>query len=365
MMTSSKEKISLFQTCFILIASAGIFDHVMVIPILLQTAGRDAWVSVLLTFFPFVAWIFLLVYLIRKTRQQHLSAWVQQHVGTGAARIFSLSAAFYLFSVAAVTLRDTTVWTNATYLPKTPNLLLVGLFASVCFYTAYSGIKTIAIVNGVLLPFVILFGLFVAISNIPHKDYTLLFPVLESGFDPLWRGMLFTAAALSELILVLFLQHRVQSAVTARGLILTCAVFVNLILSPLTAAIAEFGVSEAATFRFAAFEEWQLVTFGHFLEHVDFLSIYQWMVGSFIRISLHLFLIPEVFQLPAGKKRTVLLLAVSAAMVAVTQIPVSDMKFFQFLRHVVLPVSLAFALVLSLFLTIMTILVPTGKVMKR
>ncbi len=364
-MTSNKDKISLFQACFILVASAGIFDHVMVIPILLQTAGRDAWVSVLSTFFPFVVWIFLLVFIIRKTNQQRLSTWLKQHAGTGIARIFSLLAALLLFSLGAITLRDTTVWTNVTYLPQTPNLLLVFLLASICYYTAYSGIRTIAIVNGVLLPLVLVFGAFVAISNLPHKDYTLLFPVLEYGFDPLLRGMLYTAAGFSELLLLLFLQHRIRSTVTARALILTCAAYVNLILSPLTGAIAIFGASEAAALRFTAFEEWRMVTFGHYLEHVDFLSVYQWLVGSFIRISFLLFLIPEVFLLPAGKKRTVLLLTVSAAMVAVTQIPVSDMTFFQFLKHIFLPVSLALAIVLTLFLTIVTIFVPSGKGMKQ
>ncbi|GAX90342.1 GerAB/ArcD/ProY family transporter [Effusibacillus lacus] len=364
-MTRNEDKISLLQTCFILVSSAGIFDHVMIIPILLQEAGRDAWVSVLSTFFPFVAWIYLLVYIIRKTGKQQLSVWLQQHAGTGIARIFSFLAALQLFSMAAVTLRDTTVWTNVTYLPKTPNLLLVFLFASVCFYAAYSGIQTIAIVNGVLLSFVILFGLFVAISNIPNKDYTLLFPVLAHGLDPLLRGMQITAVAFSELILVLFIQHRIRSTVTARALILTCAVYANLILSPLTGAIAEFGTSEAASLRFTAFEEWRLVTFGHYLEHVDFLSVYQWLVGSFIRISFILFLLPEVFQLPAGKKRTVLLLTVSAVMVAVTQIPVSDMQFVRFLKNIFLPVSLALTIVLLLFLTIVTIVMPYRKVMKR
>jgi spore germination protein KB len=265
----------------------------------------------------------------------------------------------------AITLRDTTVWTNVTYLPKTPNLLLVFLLASVCVYMAYSGIKTIAIVNGVLLPFVIVFGSFVAISNIQHKDYTLLFPVLEYGSDPLLRGMLITAAAFSELVLVLFMQHRIRSTVTAGALILTCAVYVNLILSPLTGAIAIFGATEAAALRFTAFEEWRMVTFGHYLEHVDFLSVYQWLVGSFIRISLILFLIPEVFQLPTGKKRTILLLTVAAAMVAVTQIPVSDNQFFLFLKHILLPVTLTTAVVLSLFLTIVTTFVPSRKGIKR
>jgi hypothetical protein len=286
MMTSNKDKISLFQACFILVASAGIFDHVMVIPILLQEAGRDAWVSVLSTFFPFVAWIFLLVYIIRKTGQQRLSTWLQQHAGTGVSRIFSFLAALQLFSMAAVTLRDTTVWTNVTYLPKTPNLLLI-------------------------------------------------------------------------------IQHRIRSTVTAGAMILTCVVYANLILSPLTGAIAEFGASEAAALRFTAFEEWRLVTFGHYLEHVDFLSVYQWLVGSIIRISFLLFLIPEVFQLPAGKMRTILLLTVSAAIVAVTQIPISDMKFVQFLKNIFLPVSLALAIVLLVFLTSVTIFVPSRKVMKR
>lgn len=55
-----------------------------------------------------------------------------------------------------------------------------------------------------------------------------------------------------------------------RSLLWVGIVLVGLTLGPLMGAIAIFGPFEAARMRFPAYEEWRLVTFGHFLEHIDF-----------------------------------------------------------------------------------------------
>jgi hypothetical protein len=134
------------------------------------------------------------------------------------------------------------------------------------------------------------------------------------------------------LFLVLLFQHRIHKKARLWPLVVTALIMVNLTVSPLTGAIAEFGPVEAARQRFPAYEEWRLITFGHYLEHVDFLSIYQWLVGGFVRVTLAVLLIPEIFHLPNGKLRTGLLIAVYVLLVAATQIPLSDMVMMKILR---------------------------------
>ncbi len=122
-----------------------------------------------------------------------------------------------------------------------------------------------AIVNGVLLPFVVLLGFFVMTSNFPHKDYSLLFPVFSNGNTPIFSGMLYAGSGLIEIILLFFMQHRIKGKVRFFPLLITVLILFELILSPVTGAIAEFGPYESARMRFTAFEQWRLVTFGHFL----------------------------------------------------------------------------------------------------
>ncbi|MFR9721672.1 hypothetical protein ACL00X_20305, partial [Aeromonas diversa] len=77
--------------------------------------------------------------------------------------------------------------------------------------------------------------------------------------------------------------------------------FLILTLGPTIGAIAEFGPFVAAKQRYPAFEEWRLVSIGRYIEHLDFLSVYQWFVGAFIRLSLLCFLTPDVLQISNKK----------------------------------------------------------------
>lgn len=65
----------------------------------------------------------------------------------------------------------------------------------------------------------------------------------------------------------------------------------------------EFGPAEAATQRYPAYEEWRLATIGRFIEHLDFLSIYQWLTGAFVRIGFILFIVIELLGLAKQKKK--------------------------------------------------------------
>jgi len=349
---NNNESIGIVSASMILITAVGILDHVIIIPILVRQAGRDAWLGVLLAGALMLLWLPLVAYIVKKSDRQHLFDWVKSKAGAWLAWIVIGSIVFQLFMMCAAALRDLTHWTNITYLPKTPNAILVAAFAGVCFYLAHSGIRTIAVVNGLLLPIVIILGFFVTASNFPHKDYTLLFPIMEHGVWPVLKGMFYTWTGLVELLYFVFFQHRIRSAIKFWPVALTGLILIDLALSPLTGAIAIFGPVEASRMRFPAFEQWRMVTFGHFFEHVDFLSVYQWLVGGFIRISFGMCLIAELLKLERGKKRTFWLLLIYFLIVLATQIPVNDMKFVAWLANFYLPFKLIFAFSLSLVLGI-------------
>ncbi|MBL4953063.1 endospore germination permease [Neobacillus sp. YIM B02564] len=345
------ETISILQASMIIITAIGILDHVIVIPILLQTAGRDSWISVLFSGILLLAWIPLIFFIMKGSGQQHLFLWLKQLLGPIFAYLIILIILMEMFLMCATTIRDVTYWTNITYLPNTPNLVLVFCFSLVSFYIVHSGLRSIAIVNGILLPLVIVFGFIVMASNFPHKDYSMLFPLFEHGSESVLKGMMYAGSGFVGIFYFVFMQHRIQSKIRFFPLLITGMMLVELTLGPLTGAIAIFGPYEAARMRFPAFEQWRLVTFKHFIEHVDFLSIYQWIVGSFIRVSFGMFLIPELLNIPKSKKRTGYLIVLFVLLIAISQVPISDKTFMILLSKVYLPYILLLILLLSALLT--------------
>lgn len=338
---SGNELIGISGAFSIIILAVGLMNHVMVIPPLLQEAKRDAWVSVLAAILPYLAWSTLLYYIMRKTNQQPLFPWLTQHYGRvicGAYRIFFI---VYLFFIIVMTLKETTMWAHSSYLPRTPQWALsISLVLLSCFAAKY-GVQTIAIASGILLPFVIIFGDFVMSANLPQKKYSLLTPVFENGIGPVIHGSLYIGGGLVELIIILLFQHQIKSKVRLWSLYVLACFLVLLIFGPVTGAIAEFGPFEAAEIRYPAYEEWRLVTIGKYIRHVDFLSIYQWLSGAFARIAISMFLLIEMMTITKYKKYSaVWLLLLSIVIVALVELPISDMQYSAFLKGLYLPGSL-------------------------
>ncbi|TMW70892.1 GerAB/ArcD/ProY family transporter [Alteribacter natronophilus] len=333
------ETISIFHASLLLITSVGVLNHVVILPALLNAGKRDAWMSILLCLPLLFVWFALLIVISRRTGQKNLVAWLEEKTNRFTASLFAFVIILYLVAASAVSLKDMVTWTSITYLPATPELFISLSFLILCFLTALTNLRAIAITNLILLPTIVFFGFFVAIANIPKKDYTAMMPMFEHGYGPVMNGMLFAGAGLVEITLILFVQHRVSSKIKYWHVAIIGTILAGLMFGPLTGAIATFGIDMAMSSRFPAFNQWSLVTLGRFVEHVDFLSIFQWLSGSFIRISLALFIILDILDLPKGKKRAIPLLFICVLILAGLQVPLSDEQFMNIMSSIYLPVS--------------------------
>ncbi|MCR2804470.1 GerAB/ArcD/ProY family transporter [Paenibacillus soyae] len=357
-MSTTATGIRTFPMYCIIMLALGLMNHVIVIPPLLQSAKRDAWISVIAVLIPYLIWIVILRYIMKQTDQKPILEWVrQQRFGraiSGGLRVILIG---YLFMIGVVTVKETINWTHGSYLPRTPDLILSITLMLLCFCAAWAGMRAIAIVSGILLPFVILFGDFVMSANLPRKSYILLTPMLEHGLKPVLEGCLYVGGGLAELFVLLLVQHHLKSKMRLWSLSLLGIFLVILIIGPVMGAIAEFGPYEAADLRYPAYEEWRLVRLGRYIQHVDFLSIYQWLSGAFARISISLLLMTELAAGgPNGKQGTIWLISFSMLFVILVALPVSDIQFFSFLKLVYLPASLYTATGMLVVLFVMALI---------
>lgn len=357
--------LGIFPIYCIVMLGIGLMNHVMVLPMLLQTAKRSAWISVLLSIIPYLIWIAALHLIMRRMQQRALMVWLRDRYGSTVCWILKVVFLFYLLFISAMTLKDTVTWTHATYLPRTPELVLCLALMLLCFSASRLGIRAIAIVSGILLPFVVLFGDFVMSANIPRKNYKLLSPLFEDGLLPVLGGLVYVGGGLAELVVLLLLQHQIHKKVRYWSVALLGVFLVILILGPTTGAIGEFGPVIAASLRYPAFEEWRLVRLGRYITHVDFLSIYQWLSGAFIRIAVSLYLIVELITdgRPTHDKRSLIALScVSVALIVLARLPVSDIQYLSILKNVYLPMSLCLGIGLVCVLLLLLFIPARSKV---
>ncbi|MBS4214843.1 endospore germination permease [Neobacillus rhizophilus] len=346
------------QLIFVLILFIGISNHVLIIPHLLTTGKRDAWICVL------VAYVFLLIwgmvlFLIMKNNQQRLSLydWVKARTRSEISYIFNSSLVVYVFAISAISFYDLIQSVHIYFLPQTPSFVVMLPFLLISVWSAYSGLKSIVYVSAVLLPIVWLLGIFVACFTIPAKEYSYLFPVLIHGYQPIVKGSIIVLGGSADLLVLLLLQHHLKQSFTLGNLFFLITILAGLILGPTMGSLSSFGPAVAADMRFPAFEQWRLITLGEYISHVDFLAVFQLLSGEIIRISLGLYLLANMVkaETPAPKKKYVFVL-ISLLLGILTVIPISDMWVQTMIGKFFYPGALIFSVFISLILLIISYL---------
>lgn len=344
--------ISILHVVFLAMTVIGLKNHVTIMPPLLEVAERDSWLSVIFTSLIMFPWLFLLVYIHRKSKQEPLKDWLKQKIGKVGSNIVIYTIVIFLIVIAAFTMIETLQWINTTFLPKTPKLILLAIYVTLCILLVMTSLQTIVIVNVFVLLAVVVFGFFVAFTNLQVKDHELLRPFLEHGFQPILSGLIYPASGFSELIIFLLIQHQIKDRLRWHHFAIMLLILAGLTLGPLIGAITEFGPAEAAKQRYPAYEEWGLVTIGRYVEHLDFLSIYQWLTGTFIRVGFILYVVTDLLGMVGDHQRILKMIALPFFFICLPLILLNEHIFLELKGNYILTATFIFFFLLSIFLMI-------------
>ncbi|MBB3109824.1 spore germination protein (amino acid permease) [Paenibacillus phyllosphaerae] len=301
--------------------SVGLSNHVILLPVILDEAGRDAWLSSPLSFVIIMPWLLFIIHgTMKRTKYSRLTDLISSKLSKPVAWILLLPMLLLLLMLSFQTFTETVDWTSTTYLPATPPLVLQLCLIGLVAYGAWSGLQALVLISCLLLPSVVVLGDFVMTANMPDKDYSYLLPILENGPGGLIRATLFSVGSLLELSLLLLIQHHLRGELKRRYMLLLLFFVALLTLGPAIGAVTEFGPIEAAKLRYPAFAQWRLVTIGKYIEHLDFFAIFQWLSGAFIRISLPLFIVLDLLPVRRKSRRAVLLASLCLIYVVVLQV---------------------------------------------
>lgn len=323
---------------------------------LLHLGKRDSWFGAAISLIPLLIWICLLYIVIKRTKQQNMTEWIKQKFGKVVVFPFKLGLIAICFGHSIITIKEMVTWTHVTYLPRTPPFMITILFMIFCFFAARSGLRAIAITSGILMPAVALLGFFVMGANFRYKDYSLLTPLFTHGYGPTLTSIMLTCGASFELLVIVFLQHHVDTRIRLSALFILAVCVIGLTIGPLTGSIAIFGPFEAADLRYPAFEQWRMVTLGKYISHLDFLSIFQWISGACVRTSILMFLSVDVMSIKKKRTRTLILVGISLLFLAASLYPVTDNQMVQWIENRYYPVMFGIGLSLLLVLLVMSIL---------
>lgn len=344
--------ISILHVVFLSMTVIGLKNHVTIIPPILHVVGRDGWASVIMATVIIFFWLFLLVYIQKKMNHEPIRDWLDGKIGKIGSTIVIYIIVIFLLILAAFTMVETLQWVNTTFLPETPVVILLLIYTILCILLVTTSLQTMVILNVFVLFGVVVFGFFVAFTNIQVKEYELLRPFFEHGFQPVLKGMVYPASGFIELIMLLFLQHQFKDRLRWYHFGIILVILMGLTLGPLMGAIAEFGPTEASKQRYPAYEEWGLVSIGRYIEHLDFFSIYQWLTGTFIRVSFILYIIADLLKMTGDPKQIWRMIAPPFFLLCLPLIILNENIFLKVKGNYILTITFIFFFLLSIFFVI-------------
>ncbi|MHB1682896.1 MAG: GerAB/ArcD/ProY family transporter [Bacilli bacterium] len=269
--------------------SLPIVGHFLLVANVLRIAGRDAWISVLISIpvgFLFAA---VLLALRRRWKGTPLIDGIYHLAGPVGGTLISALLALYFFSIGVITLRGLEQFIVSVFMPETPYLVIGISFILLVAWAMYRDIEAVARTAIVLVLFIIITGTTVGFSLLPEKHYVRIFPLLENGWSPVLAGALLFSSIWSELISVLVFRSKPYSLKReAQGwtalLLFNGILFILSVLS----AVTMFDMPLATHFAWPAQAEVRLIKFGMF-DRNDIYGLFTMTAGSLIRITLFLF----------------------------------------------------------------------------
>lgn len=350
-------KFSRTQIFLVLLLAIGISNHVLLIPHLLQAAGRDAWICILIGYVLLLIWGTVLYFILNKNRHgTSFYSWVKKRAGRPVAGFVVFIMIMY-FALAGISIfYDLIQSVNIYFLPLTPTWMIVVPFLSLCIWAAYRNLKTIVYMSVFLLPIVWILGHFVAIATMREKDYHYIFPILTNGLDPVLSGTVVVLGASVDLLVLILLQKHTKEQFSYGNIVILITLLMGLSLGPTIGSIAAFGPEVAAQMRFPAFEQWRLVVLGEHFSHVDFLAVFQLLSGVTIRIALFSFLLYDTLDFKSIHFKKLILSIYTLVLGVVALLPISDIWVETVIRMYLYPVAFIIGFSLSFLLLLISYL---------
>lgn len=276
-----------WETLFLLVMTLPIMGHVVILPLMLDVAGRDAWISILLSL-PVAFMFAIAIYRLRlKYPKQNISDMLHNLLRKPFGTLIMMVFIIYFLFLTVFSFALLVDFVYIAFLPETPRLAILVWFLIFFVYAAIKGIKRIALTASILTIISMATGHTVTLLDTKMKDWSQLQPIFEFGWSPILWGSLLLVSIWIELLLLLCVP--IQNIREKRMFLLwSIGILLNalMIFSTTIGSITIFGLGQADNSVYPALESVRIISLG-FIDRFDIYGLLLMAVGTYIRCSLY------------------------------------------------------------------------------
>ncbi|NUU62624.1 GerAB/ArcD/ProY family transporter [Paenibacillus agri] len=291
MQTNAMEKISARQFTILIILGI-IGDSILVLPTMIAYyAKQDSWISMLLSCMIGLGVGVLFAGIANRLKGKSLITAVQNKFGIVTGSIITLLILFQFFMCSLTLMSEMSQFMTTQMMPETPVSAILLLFSAVIIIAYRYGIEAFARMGELLFPVFLILFLCLVFFLMPQIETTNAKPILPHGMGPVLKGMFpaFTQA-FTEIVFILMLTQHVHSNTKLTKPILTGYAIGGLILLIVVSlCVLVLGPMLMETKYYPAFVLAQKITIGKFLERLEVILTFLWIITVFFKSTMIFF----------------------------------------------------------------------------
>jgi spore germination protein KB len=189
------------------------------------------------------------------------------------------------------------------FLPRTPFSVVTGLFLIVTVYACYTGLEALSRTAGLFLVFILGSLLLITILLIPSMTATYnLLPFWGSGAVEVVRAGALRTSLFGEILLLGLIAPLVRNRDAAGIGIASLALAAGMMIFLEIFYLLIYPIPAATKIAFPLYSEARLVFIGRFVQRVDAIFVFFWIISGLIKLSAHLYastaILARVLKLP-------------------------------------------------------------------
>ncbi|MBP1989970.1 GerAB/ArcD/ProY family transporter [Paenibacillus eucommiae] len=284
-----KGKISSFQMAFLMFQSI-LGSSVLLMPsITTRISGQDMWMTPLIciVFGYFVFW--LAVQLYRLSPDGTFIKLLETVFNKPIGKILNLLFLCFQIHILSIVTSDYGAFMVNNFFFKTPVVVILGAMLLLTCWVVKEGIEVLARCGQLFIPIITVSALLIFVMLLKELHPTEILPIFEKGITPLMKGSVIMSGWFCQLMVVIYILPHVkdEQAIMKWGII--CVTGIAILMFVVNISVFMLLGDSTSFYNYPVFMAARYIRLANFFEHVESVVMMVWVLGEFIKISVHFY----------------------------------------------------------------------------
>lgn len=251
-------------------------------------AGRDTWISAFLVVILAVPMYYIYFYPLKSFKNKDIFQIHDIIYGEKVGFIISLIYILTVGLVFVVSFARYSVFVKTVALEKTPILIIAIFMIITVIYACVCGFETVARFSEIVIYLIVIFLVFTLVVAYSTVNTENLQPILESGIQPVFKGMfsIFASPYLESFALISLFSNVYDRNKVPKVLVVSTVISALVIGVAFLRNLLILGNEATQSFYYPSYQAISLITFGSFFQRQEVTVSATFLIADIIRLSV-------------------------------------------------------------------------------